>query len=249
MMNRSRQSGFTLIEILVALVIGLFLAGGMIAMVQHNKTTFLNQNKLAQLQDNQRFAMSVMNDVIQAAGYFPDPTTNTAITVMPASAAYPGFATAGQPLFGPASNDQIQVQFALAQNDTTLLCDGTQNGLAAVTAYVNTLQVNASNQLTCTQTVATAKPGTPVVLVDNVTALTVRYGLNSAGATTTHDVTVYKLASQMTAADWMNVSAVQVTLSFVNPLYGQPGQTNPAQQTVSFSRTIGIMMRVGVTTG
>src|SRR2546430_8355860 len=32
-----------------------------------------NQQALAQLQDQQRFAMTVLTDVIQAGGYFPDP--------------------------------------------------------------------------------------------------------------------------------------------------------------------------------
>ena len=71
------ERGFTLIEILIALLIGLFLLGALLTIVQANRTVFGNQNKLAQLQDGERMAMTVMADVIQSAGYFPDPTTNT----------------------------------------------------------------------------------------------------------------------------------------------------------------------------
>ena len=71
------ERGFTLIEILIALLIGLFLLGALLTIVQANRTVFGNQNKLAQLQDGERMAMTMMADVIQSAGYFPDPTTNT----------------------------------------------------------------------------------------------------------------------------------------------------------------------------
>ena len=66
-----RARGFTLVELLVSLLIGLFLLGGLLTLVQNNKRTFTTQNSLAQLQDGERLAMSVMTDVIQTAGYFP----------------------------------------------------------------------------------------------------------------------------------------------------------------------------------
>ena len=71
------ERGFTLIEILIALLIGLFLLGALLTIVQTNRAVFGNQNKLAQLQDGERMALTMMTDVIQSAGYFPDPTTNT----------------------------------------------------------------------------------------------------------------------------------------------------------------------------
>ncbi len=77
-LRRSEQDGFTLIELMIALLIGLFLAGGLLVLVQDNRRVFGNQNQLAQLQDSERLALSMMTDVIQMAGYFPDPTSNSA---------------------------------------------------------------------------------------------------------------------------------------------------------------------------
>src|SRR5208282_1564435 len=82
------QRGFTLIEILVALTIGLFLLGALLIIVQTNRAVFGNQSQLAQLQDAERMAMTVMADVIQSAGYFPDPTTNTLTTTLTAVAPF-----------------------------------------------------------------------------------------------------------------------------------------------------------------
>src|SRR5580658_5660945 len=94
----SRQRGFTLIEILVALLVGLFLVGGLLAIVQRTRMTTSNQTALAQLQDNQRFAMALLSDVIQTAGYFPIPTYKLASVAL--VAAPPSFPTAGQAIDG-----------------------------------------------------------------------------------------------------------------------------------------------------
>ena len=41
----------------------------------------MNQTALAQLQDEQRFAMTVITDAVQSGGYFADPTTDTAASL------------------------------------------------------------------------------------------------------------------------------------------------------------------------
>ena len=68
-----RNRGFTLLEILIALFIGLFLMVALITIVQANRTVFGNQNKLTQMQDGERMAMTMIADVVQSAGYFPRP--------------------------------------------------------------------------------------------------------------------------------------------------------------------------------
>src|SRR5271167_1339968 len=90
------QRGFTLIEILVALMIGLFLLGGLLTIVQANRAVFGNQSQLAQLQDSERMAMTILAEVIQSAGYFPDPTTNTLTTTLTAAAPF----AVGQSVYG-----------------------------------------------------------------------------------------------------------------------------------------------------
>jgi type IV pilus assembly protein PilW len=48
------QRGFTLIEILIALLLGVFMLAALLTIVQTNRNVYGDQNNLAQLQDNER---------------------------------------------------------------------------------------------------------------------------------------------------------------------------------------------------
>src|ERR1700730_6456282 len=97
------QNGFSLIELMIALFIGLFLLGGLLTIVQNNRRVFGAQNQLSQLQDSERLALTMMTDVIQMAGYFPDPTSNSPQSTMQASSATTPAMVAGQALTGKSN--------------------------------------------------------------------------------------------------------------------------------------------------
>lgn len=66
----SRQSGFTLVEILVALTIGLFLAAGMLQMYVANKHTFRFSDALARIQENGRYAVAFIARDMRMADFW-----------------------------------------------------------------------------------------------------------------------------------------------------------------------------------
>src|ERR1700744_3010779 len=125
------QRGFALLEILIALTIGIFLLGALLTIVQTNRTVFGNQNKLAQLQDAERMALSMMSDVIQSAGYFPDPTVNTQSSTLTAVSPF----ASGQSILGTYSvtppGDQISVRYMTSGGDNILNCSGQSNPVGA----------------------------------------------------------------------------------------------------------------------
>src|ERR1700676_3060529 len=145
------QQGYTLVELMIALLIGLFLLGGLMTIVQNNRRSFNSQTQLAQLQDSERLAMTIMTDVIQAAGYYPDPTSNSANSSIPAV----GALAAGQAMLGTynaaAPGDTITVRYATTTGDGILNCAGTSNATGSVppTLYTNVFSV-VNGQLMCT---------------------------------------------------------------------------------------------------
>lgn len=69
MKNKSYQTGLTLIEIMIALLIGAFLLGGVINIFLSSKQTYRMQEGLSRLQENGRFAMDFLAKDIRMAGF------------------------------------------------------------------------------------------------------------------------------------------------------------------------------------
>ena len=228
-----------MLEIMIAMSIGLFLLGALMTIVQTNKAVFINQSQLAQLQDSERMAMTLMADVIQRAGYFPDPTVNTAGGTLIASAPFAN----GQTITG-AAGDSVSVRYMTAGGDGILNCSGLSNPVGGANIlYVNQFAVVAgvpSGQLVCTMN------GTPYTLVNGVTNLSVLYGVKTNLAAAGNNVDTYLRASQMTPTNWNNVITVMVTLTFNNPLFVAAGQGQAPSFTIQ--RLVNLMNQSGPAT-
>jgi type IV pilus assembly protein PilW len=239
---RRAQQGFTLVELSIAVLIGLFLLGGLLTLVQDMRRTFGAQNGLAQLQDSERLAMTLIADVIQAAGFFPDPTQQTAATSFTGVAP---FAQLGQAIAGTrnaaAPGDTISVQFLTANNDGVINCTGNTNKTGGPLVYVNTFSVDAPTGALLCQ--INNNPAVP--LITGVTNLQILYGVKRNFVLTNNNVDTFVNAAQMGVNDWSNVICVKVTLTFTNPLF----KTQPQQPaTIPFTRVVTVMNRAGVNT-
>jgi len=83
MKNKSYQTGMTLIEIMIALLIGAFLLGGVLQIFINSKQTNRMQESLSRLQENGRFALDFLAKDIRIAGYWgchsaPSPNSDIA---------------------------------------------------------------------------------------------------------------------------------------------------------------------------
>lgn len=250
---RNRQRGYSLIELSVAILVALFLIAGVLTVEQGVHATYLDNSGIGQLQDEQRFAMSLLTDVIQRAGYYPDPTTNTQVTALPAeTTTTPQGASAplktGQFLFGINSGstpqDAIFVRYMTDSGQPIGLCDGTTNTSGAAHSYTNYLYLSNDTTgyyLNCELETDNAWAASSEKILSGIYNMEVLYGVHTVG--TGNDADTYMTATAVTtASDWPNVTSVKVKLTFVNPLYGR---TPGAQHYVSFTRVISIMSRVG----
>lgn len=69
MMNKKRNSGMSMIELMIAMVIGIILLGGAATMFITNKRIYKEQAEMGLLQENARFALETMSHNIRMAGY------------------------------------------------------------------------------------------------------------------------------------------------------------------------------------
>jgi type IV pilus assembly protein PilW len=238
----SRLRGFTLIELMIAITVAVFLIGGLLMMVQSTRNTFAAQNQLAQLQDNERLVLTFMTEVIESAGYFPNPGVNTSTAVLPVAPSFAaGQAVAGTGAFTAAvPGDTVSIRYGAGPNDDIFNCRGTKNAVAPYDTFVNTFSVSPAGVLTCTfSSGAVPLPGVPVPLVNGVKTMAILYGIKRNPADTQSCADTYLDATQMAPVDWSNVCTVKVTVSFINPL-------DPNKPTIDITRVIAVMNTAGV---
>lgn len=239
---------------MIALVIALFLLAGLGSMVAGTRKTSTNQVSMAMLQDQERLAMSMLNDVIQTTGYFDTTTywsTSAAFNTAVTTSGLPSTVTlaAGQTISGTHNTnlttpDVIAVRYGTTGTDGVFNCTGTSSaGTWTNVFYVNT----ANKQLMCSYDGTLAHA---IVLVDDVVNLQAYYGVSTvAGACNAVGVTcnadTYMTANTVTAGSyWPNVVSVRVTVTFLNPLWKVNGLVQSGQpEYVYFTRVTALQGR------
>jgi type IV pilus assembly protein PilW len=68
-MIKYKNNGYSFIELLVALTIGVILIGTMLTLFIDNKTTSITQNNVSKMQDDSRLALSVIENDVENSGY------------------------------------------------------------------------------------------------------------------------------------------------------------------------------------
>lgn len=66
---RNKQRGFSLIELMIALVLGLFIIGGVLSVFIGSSQTFNANEALSRVQENGRFAIELIAEDIRNSGY------------------------------------------------------------------------------------------------------------------------------------------------------------------------------------
>ncbi len=69
-LSRIASAGFSLIELMVALTIGLVLIGGAVYVYQQSRDTYALNESTARLQEEARYALSLIEPDVQLAGYY-----------------------------------------------------------------------------------------------------------------------------------------------------------------------------------
>lgn len=247
--RKTAAAGLALVELMVALTIALFLIAGMAIIFQNVRTTYTEQQGLAQLNDNARLAMTLMTEVIESAGYFPNPALYSAQTTMPAS---PSFATAGTPVIAGGTGtpgDTVTVRYAPDATQDLYNCMGGTNSFVPYDTWENTFSVVATGAtvagapvaaLECTFWSKQNGAQGPTPLITGLTTgtggepqgMTVKYGISTQTDTPGTCLDTYKKYADMAAADWANVCSIKVTLTFVNPVPPPSGKNKYIPYTI-----------------
>jgi len=80
-LTNKKQSGFTLVELMVALMLGLVLTGALMSMFGQARKSFRQDEIYASMQDEARYAMQELSGDVSMAGYIGDMLSPTAVAL------------------------------------------------------------------------------------------------------------------------------------------------------------------------
>ena len=225
-----RQRGFSLIELMIAMVLGLLLTVVLSQLFITSKRNFSSTDDTARMQENIRFATQMLMRHVRLAGYRND------ATIAPATTFPPGTDSAG--LFGteggagpPIPSDSIKIRFQGSGSGTSsarasmatayMTADDTNadglvvdcrgykvhSSLIALNEYSIATGANGSNALFCNGS----------ELVSDVDSMQIIYGVDTDTPTqeNTYGPNYYVSASGVTNMDL--VTAVKIALLFRSP--------------------------------
>ena len=187
-----REAGFTLVEMMIALSIGLLLTLSVSYILSGSLQIFRVQGENARIQESSRFLMETLGHQIKQAGYAAISTDFSDLKL--------GFS--GTPITGEAGvvaartgerkdgSDYLAVSF-----DASTDCQG---NVAAGGTVQNEFYLTANDELVCA-----SGGGAPEVLADGVESFKVLYGVDADG-----DYSVERYAAQ--PGDWSQVRTVHV---------------------------------------
>jgi type IV pilus assembly protein PilW len=225
--GRRGAHGYSLIELMVAIAIGMFLCSGMLAIVLSMRIGFKTQDGLTRMQENARFVLTVMDTTVHNAGYFGDTLHDTVVQAFPATVTANADGTkfsAGQFVSGTTGaaggSDTLDVRFQGVSGDGLMDCNGNTNASGAKKVFTSTFSVNAAGQLMCAVSTDGGAPSAGAVLVDNVSAMALLFCVD---ANKDGIVDGYRTAAQVTTAGlWRSVSSVRITLTFKDLVNSTP---------------------------
>lgn len=258
-MKINKHSGFSMLEIMVAITISLILLLGILQIFVSNKNTYRLQNNLAILQENGRFLHEYLNKVIRNTAFRSPVINQQFATLENVFNTSTGFIS-GTDNTGTNGSDVLIVRFQGSGTgsgvpDNTIR-DCLNRGVDAFTIATNTISLNANNQLTCRAQNANGTPTDDTqVILDDVENFQVLYGEDLNNDKTPdrfvsanypslnfNNVVAVKLAILLRSTEQNNPVADSKTYNLLGTLHTAGGDRF-SRQTLSFT----IMLRNAVT--
>lgn len=208
------QRGFSLVELMVALVVSLLLLAGVIQVYLSSKQAYRVQDNIARIQENGRLAIAFVSRYLRLAGYRPylqisaDQTFPSVGGSCPSPPTSP--TTTTNVIWGcddtwNGNSDTVTINF---QSDGTM-SDCLGNPVPNLAVTQNTFQVSATGDLQC----ASSTTNQTQPLVEGVQDMQITYGVNVNNSNYPPAASQYMTAADVTAANaWRNVVSVRIAV-------------------------------------
>lgn len=227
--RNTNQSGFSLVELMISLVIGLVIVGAVITIFLSNARAQSFQQSQITLQENSRYMHLFFGSVIRQTGFLPMNTAGGDLiqqktVIFPAETSDIKFATDGQVIGGVetttsgVANDAFSIRYQV--DSMTVNCFGETTTAASMpqdSLERNTYRINADGFLECERLNSIKGAETQTIIGSNqgrmnqqllLTEMLVRYGQD-----TDDDGNVDTMSRANAVGDWTRVRTIEVLLS------------------------------------
>ena len=204
MKNKTYQTGMTLIEIMIALLIGAFLIGGVLEIFINSKQTYRMQENLSRLQENGRSAINFISKDIRMTGYWGCLNPSSPDTDI---AGINNNATVGDDI--DDGTDKITLKGAFVQA-VTRTC-----GTAVVTTAAFYIHANSTITYTINNAVLYQNTNSQNnSLVEGIQDMQILYGVDTdlSGTADYGTPNFYVTANNVTTANWPKVVSIRISL-------------------------------------
>ncbi|HEY5602338.1 MAG TPA: PilW family protein [Gammaproteobacteria bacterium] len=200
---RRLQQGFTLVEIMISITLGLILLAGVMQIFLGSKQTYNLQSGVSRLQENARFALDILARNIAMAGYTTDPGSITAFTAANTLDNSSANAGLGFTLASGAASDAVEINYESATD-----CLGNATGGTATDRYY----IDGTN-LMCLGNGSV----TPGLIAEGIENMQILYGQDTDGDGATN---IYLNAGNVVAANPVTSVRVALLVNTVNAVGG-----------------------------
>lgn len=235
--KKKKQTGLSLIELLIAMLIGLFLLIGITTSYLSSKKSSVTRDQVSILQDNGRAALEILTETLQHAGYrstslglledafmINDQPTSTSCGGTINSVVNPNIFPATNIVNDNATGDSIGITY-LGDNELNTDCAGglvealpaecrVGSGAAAEASEIYNAFFIDNN--TATLQCAGSRSTAPVDIAEGVENIQILYGIN-ADDDDSKSVERYVRASDV-GNDWGLVVSIQIAILVRTPL-------------------------------
>ena len=218
------QRGFTLVELLIALAISLFLLAALVQIMASSTQTYRAHEGVSRIQEGGRFAMEIIGRQIRSAGYHSNSVSQNLgadLTTWPLNQAA-NYAIDGSNNNGANNTDILNIRYYIPDDCAAADCltvPVPMTGVIPSGDWIRvTFQTDVDRVLRCQifDSAGNDRSSGDQPLLEGVADMQIIYGINLGGNMR------YESANTIDASEWPNVVSVRLNLTLdsinvVNP--------------------------------
>jgi type IV pilus assembly protein PilW len=175
--RESRHRGFTLIEVMIALTIGMALTLVVSMLFINSRRTYATTDDVSRMQENIRYTYQLLTRMVHFAGHKSSPNAKTEAVFGVGNEVLTTIDTGG------TASDTVTIRFEGSSNGTAGVADGTVvdclgNPIAGGVTAVNTFSIGVIAPNTVPGLLCAVGGGAPVEVVPNVSNMQILYGVD-----------------------------------------------------------------------